>query len=205
MVLPCFLITAFNLENLRRLIYGVFQDEDILFFFQEQNGLSLLSDLPVDANVSGVGFNEDNTSPGSISTGTLIDSYYFSFDIPNNITSSTSDVIEIEFSQPILGLIFLTNSLDNTDSVLGRTGIVYPTSSSLRRCLEARDPGITWDNDNFNLSAQLRISNDTNVKIDNFRVVTAADIPFEFSPASGLLLALSIIFLSKILSRFKRQ
>ncbi|ELS02821.1 hypothetical protein Xen7305DRAFT_00025390 [Xenococcus sp. PCC 7305] len=181
---------------------GNFQDEDIMFFFTEQTGLNLISDLSVDANVSGT-FNRENANPGLINAGTLIDSYYFSFDIPNDITNSASDVIEIEFSQPILGIIFLTSSLNNTDSVLGRTGIDYPTNSNVLRGVES-DPGITWDNDNLNLSAQLRVNNNNSFKVDHFRVVTAADIPFEFSPTSGLILVFGIVFLSRILPRVKQ-
>ena len=180
---------------------GIFQSDSDLFFFKEQSNLTLTSALRVDADQPGT-YNSNNEIPSTIAAGTSIDSYYFSFDIPNNIQKSTSDLAEIEFSQPILGIIYLRNSLDRTDSVLQRTGITYPTSSTLSRGVEKDNPGITWENDNVNLSAQVFVTNNNNVRIDHFRVITASDIPFDFSPTLGLIIVFGIFSVTKIVSKF---
>jgi len=83
---------------------------------------------------------------------------------------------------------------------LSRSDITYPTNPALLRGVE-RDIGITWDNDNLNLSAQLAVNNNNVAKIDQFRVITAVEVPFNFSPGLGLLLTLGIFSITKIVER----
>ena len=113
-------------------------------------------------------------------------------------------MFQIEFAAPILGIIYLKDSLDSTDSVsiLGRTGITYPTDPSTVRGVEAEaGRGITWNNDNLNLSAQLSVNNNTVTKIDHFRVITRTDVPFDFSPGMGLVLAWGFFASSRMLKQ----
>lgn len=177
---------------------GNFESNSTTFFFQEQDSFTLTSDLDVDISTIGTFNNSNSGTAGTISSGTVVNSFFFSFDPVGN---SISDVVDIEFSNPILGIIHNNASLNATDVVLGRTGITYPTNVTNRAVeLSGNSPDqITWVDD-FNLSSEVFAGNGF---VDQFRVITSADVPFEFSPSLGLLMIFLAIIAKKIFKSSK--
>lgn len=86
-------------------------------------------------NVSGVFVNMANNpcpAPGAAIPGVVsgnIDSHFVHYE---NYTGAPGGVGTVTFQDPIVGVIFLANDLDNTDALLGAFGTVYPTAFPFR-------------------------------------------------------------------------
>jgi len=123
---------------------NVLESNDHAFVFQEQQNVTLGSDLLVDQLIS-------SGSAGNISAGTVINSTFFHFD-PVGIAARSPDLVtvfgSITFDRPILGLIWtgvacpescpLSPEYLDASDFLGAVGAQYP-SGGLGRGLET-DP-----------------------------------------------------------------
>lgn len=178
------------------IVPGTFESNDEIFFFQEQESLTLSSDLDVNLSSPGT-FDGNGVSTGTISSGTVVNSFLFSFDPIDG--SQLSEVAEIEFSTPILGVIHAEGLLSTSDVVLGGAGITLPTGVS-GRAVEGSNGDTITVVDDFNLSAQVFAGG---VFVDQFRVITEADVPFEFSPSLGLLMVFLTIIAKKTFKTLK--
>lgn len=99
------------------------------FVFTERQCETLTANLPVDVlNPTGT-YRDTATQPGVIPAGTRVDSYYVHFDQPG--TAGTESVTgTLTFDQPVLGIIFLTPTLNATDAAVGAPGTTYPTGAN---------------------------------------------------------------------------
>lgn len=109
------------------------------FVFVEQACATLASGLGVDVlNPAGT-YGDASTQPGVIPTGTKVDSYYVHIDqVQTAGVRSISGTLT--FDRPVLGLIFLTHTLNATDAALGASGTTYPqVSDTAARGYDAPD------------------------------------------------------------------
>lgn len=91
--------------------------------FLEQEKLELVAPLPVYSPAPG---QYSTTSPPTLTTlppGTVVRSYFLHADSPQQ----TSNEIELTFDAPILGLLMSGTQLNETDSLLGKREVRYPS------------------------------------------------------------------------------
>ncbi len=179
---------------------GKYESNDTIFFFQEKNNFRLTEDVAVDITEIGTYPGNNTTTSGVISAGTLVDSYYFSFDPEGTSRTELSTQPSISFDNPILGIITQNQppnrTLNNSDSFFARNEIAYPTNNS--RGLE-RFELLTWE-DEFTIEfSRMRASG----SVDQVRVLI--EIPFEFSPGLGLVLAVGLIGSWELRKRLNKQ
>ena len=178
---------------------GNYESNSEIFFFQEQSNFELPADVNVDANQPNpLGYNASMTSPGVIFAGTRVDSFYFSFDPVGSPSQTNISGPTITFDAPILGMIYLTDSLNSSDTPLARSGMIYDGQGT--RGFETNGDLITWRNDNRTLDFTARV---TGGRTDQARVLVA--IPFEFSPGLGLVLAVGLIGSWELRKRLNKQ
>ncbi len=103
--------------------------DDQAFVFEERRCATLAANLPVDVlNPTGT-YGDTTAQPGVIPAGTQVDSYYVHFDQPG--TAGTESVTgTLTFDQPVLGIIFLTPTLNATDAAVGAPGTTYPAGAN---------------------------------------------------------------------------
>ncbi len=177
---------------------GQYESNDTIFFFQEKNNFRITEDVTVDITETGLYNGNDTTTSDVISAGTLVDSYYFSFDPEGTSRTELSTQPRISFDNPILGIITQSQSLNNSDNSLGRNSpFMYPTTNNSRG-LE-RFERLTWEDDFTIEFTRMRASG----SVDQVRVLT--EIPFEFSPGLGLVLAVGLIGLWELRKRLSKQ
>jgi hypothetical protein len=94
------------------------------FVFVEQACATLATGLAVDViNPAGT-YSDVLTQRGVISAGTQVDSYYVHFDRVQTSSGTVSGTLT--FDRPVLGLIYLTPTLNSTDATIGAPGTQYP-------------------------------------------------------------------------------
>jgi prepilin-type N-terminal cleavage/methylation domain-containing protein len=98
--------------------------------FQEQQGLVLPSAVSVDMTNPGAVSNSKGLSAGSIPAGTKIDCYYLHYEPPNNQGSVSN--VKFSFAGKILGVILLTQSINNSDATLGVPTTSYDHNNGAR-------------------------------------------------------------------------
>ena len=154
--------------------------------------------MAVDITEIGTYPGNNTTTSGVISAGTLVDSYYFSFDPEGTSRTELSTQPSISFDNPILGIITQSQSLNNSDNSLGRNSpFMYPTTNNSRG-LE-RFELLTWE-DEFTIEfSRMRASG----SVDQVRVLI--EIPFEFSPGLGLVLAVGLIGSWELRKKLNKQ
>ena len=89
-------------------VMGHLQSNANIFAFTEQTDLKLSGAVAVDITSPGTYNSNASLTPGSISAGTLVDSYFLHSDPVNNNTMYDASVT---FSTPILGVVVLSTSL----------------------------------------------------------------------------------------------
>jgi hypothetical protein len=158
--------------------------------FAEQQALTLPQDVVVDITSPGTspGPSDQNLSAGTITAGTIVDGYTLHFDV--NGSRATNDPLEaigsITFGRPILGLLALSTTQNNTNALLGLSGKTY--SSGPDHGLELT-PGGGGTSDVITLSSDRRtITLDLHNAsfADDLRVVTSAPEPGLSTLAAGL-------------------
>jgi hypothetical protein len=155
------------------------ESNTIIRAFNEQQNLTLPQALSVDITVPGTSPNaiSANLSPGAIPAGTVVSSYALHYDVVG--TRATNNALEalgsITFSDNILGVIVLSDSLNATNSVLGLSNLTY--SNGPDHGLELTPGGggtsdvITLGPDDRTLTLDLHNASFA----DDVRVVTAVD------------------------------
>jgi hypothetical protein len=157
--------------------------------FAEKQDFALPSNLAVDINTPGTFNSMASLTPGTIPTGTLVDSYYLHSGISGTATAPSFFDGSVTFDTPILGVEGLDLSLSGTNSILGLATTTYPTGS-VSQGFEFGNP-----RDSIIISANRRtltFSNETTGAADDLRIVTAA-VP---EPSSRLLIGAGVALLA---------
>ena len=149
--------------------------------FAEQQEVVLVSSLPVDISVSGTSPSavDSNLSPATIQAGTIVDSYALHFDVVGSLETKNAKEAtgSITFSSDVLGIIALSDSLNETNSAVGLPGVLYASGADHGLDL---DPAGGGTSDIVTLSADLRTITvdwrDASFP-DDLRVVTAVPEP----------------------------
>jgi hypothetical protein len=158
--------------------------------FAERQALTLSQDVMADITAPGTspGASDQNLSAGTITAGAIVDSYTLHFDV--NGSRATNDALEttgtITFGRPILGLLVLSTTQNNTNALLGLPGETY--SSGPDHGLELT-PGGGGTSDVITLSSDRRtITLDLHNAsfADDLRVVTTAPEPGLAALLAGL-------------------
>jgi hypothetical protein len=151
-----------------------YESNDLIRVFNEQQNLILGAPLLVDIAVAGT-YDQasDLTGAGGvIPAGTVVNSYLIHVDPVGSGTTLISYSGSITFSNPILGVIVETSTLNGTDAVLGAPGTTYYTGVNR---------GLEWTNqDQVILSVSmntLTMSLQTANVLDNIRVIEAVPVP----------------------------
>ncbi len=172
-------------------VQGKITSSTLATAFQEKQNLTLTSALNVDIAKPGAYSFTNMPPPGVLAPGTQVDSFLFYTD-PGNTTGITQFTGSLTFDRSILGLIVLSSSLDNTDSLLGAAGTAYPSGVSNRGLEFQAVSGdlITLSGDDRTLNYTFNTGN----SVDEVRVITsAAPVPEASTTLSlGLLLALGL-------------
>jgi len=152
------------------------------FFFAERVSSVLPSAIAVDATLPGTYDSVGSLTLGTIPAGTVVDSFFLHadpFDPNNGVFYSGS----VSFLNPILGVIALSGSLDQTDVILGAPGTLYPVAGSEpARGFELGSP------DMFVISPDgktLSFTTAASGADDQLRIVTAASLPQPVAPGTS--------------------
>ncbi|MDJ0660362.1 MAG: Ig-like domain-containing protein, partial [Crocosphaera sp.] len=149
---------------------GSLESNSEAFVFLEQSGLVLPSDLDVNITLPGNVTGSGSTSPGTVASGTVINSYFLHFDPIARNTATISG--SITFNSDVIGVIFGNNLLNNTDSLLGASDTIYSTGLSDRAVDIAYYDDLALSEDLRTLSFDLRASD----FVDQLRVITEATL-----------------------------
>jgi hypothetical protein len=162
-------------------------DTEISFFF-ESRGQTYGAPIAVDADRPG-DYNQGMLSPGTIPVGTIIASYYFTYDpvgTTNPGVNTYTNSPTITFNRPIGGLIFLdsppapTASLDASNSTFANPALTsYATGQFIG--VEGAAGGterIIWSGNTLTFRVGAGFGG-----VDNVRVLL---VPFEFEATTGL-------------------
>jgi hypothetical protein len=165
-----------------------------LFTFQESSNLTLSQNIPVDVTTAGTYQSKGSLTPGTISAGTEVDSYFLHSQPVNQPQVYFGS---ITFSSPILGLIVTGLGLDTTDALLRAAGTTYPTGNVGRGLeLSPTEDYVSPSSDLKTLSVHFTTHDD----IDEVRVITAA-VP----EPSSLILAVPSLVALPLLRRLIRR
>lgn len=135
-------------------------ENDKIVVFEERYSFQLADDLITDT--------------GTVSANTYIGSYFINFN-PVGTGIKSSNLQQISFSDQILGVIYLTDTLNATDATLGNSNVIYPTNSYYWRGLESG--GGTGDSFSILGNTAGNLLNVANNGVDQMRVITAAPVP----------------------------
>ena len=177
------------------LITGAFDSDEEMWVFIEQEDFVLGQDLEVDITEAGVyapgefmDNREEDLTPGTILEGTTVNSYIVHFDEASG--DSLTITGQIVFDQECLGLIILTDYLNDSDSIVGNSGTTYssPTNDSDWNSVRGLDI-LTYSQDPLELTISINqctidFTLTTKDGIDEFRVI---EVP---EPATLCLLGL---------------
>ncbi|MGI9289915.1 MAG: C25 family cysteine peptidase [Gammaproteobacteria bacterium] len=162
---------------------GPLEQSNVVQLYAEDLNKTLSGNLSVDALITGaITLTQGNTgTPGTIATGTVIDSWYFHMD--PSVTQTVNN-ISITFDVPILGVIHSNARLDATDATLTTTTCNGSCTfvSNARGTMENID-SLTISADRLTLTIDaLRVSNNNNFS-DDFRIITegSATVPVTLS------------------------
>jgi len=154
----------------------VYESDTNIFVFDEKQNLTLPSDVSVDITQAGTYNDAGDLTPGTITAGTVVNSYLIHVDPVGTASSLFTYEGSITFSNRILGVIVNAQSLNDSDSVLGIDTTTYWQSGSYWSYR-----GLEWTPQD---EVQISISLDgmtmhlaaSNV-LDNVRVVEMVPVP----------------------------
>ncbi|GMR23869.1 MAG: hypothetical protein BMS9Abin37_2343 [Acidobacteriota bacterium] len=159
-------------------VLGALEDDQLTRVFLEQSALILGSDVDADVMSPGAVDEAVDLTPGTIFSGTRVDSYLLHFDPLSDSGASSGG--SVTFNRDILGILVQTSSLDATDALLGALATTYQLNDF--RGVEGLGfaaEGVTV-NDVVTLSADFRTIGfdfSTTSRIDEIRVITAVPEP----------------------------
>ncbi|HEX2042962.1 MAG TPA: hypothetical protein VHF24_10035 [Acidimicrobiales bacterium] len=126
------------------------------FVFAERTCFILPTNLRVDV-VNPVGtFTQTTTQPGTIPTGTPVDSYYVHTDIPGT-TGQASFTGALVFDRPVIGLVYRIPTLNASDPIVGAPGTTYPSTATWARGYEEETDTVTVSADRRTVTFNNRI------------------------------------------------
>jgi hypothetical protein len=161
------------------LYVNALESDTTAFAFLERTGKILQAPLSVDASRPGTYSSTATLSPGTIAENTEVDSTIVHVD-PVGTHSWLNFSGSLTFSGDILGVIVLSGTLDQSDSILGGAGVTYFENNAYRG-LE-----LTPAKDSFTISADLHtvaFNVMTGGLEDEIRVLTSSTFS---SPSSSL-------------------
>ena len=148
---------------------GALDSDTQAFIFEEHASILLTEDLNIDASLTGT-VTSSPASPDTIAAGTSIASYYLHFDKIGGSSVFVEVNGDVEFDRDILGIVFLTNSLDDTDPILGFPSTLYPTLNPSRGIImEFGIDSFTVSEDRRSFQFSLQTAN----RVDSLRIITA--------------------------------
>lgn len=159
------------------------ESNTLTYFFTEQQNLVLPSDVAVDITTPGTYNSIASLTPGTVATGTDVDSYYLHTDPVGQPATPINYVGSVTFDTQILGVIVLDSEFNASNGVLGAAGTLYSASE---QGLELGPPG--GNNDSVVVSADgktLSFNLGTSTEADDIRIITAAAVP---EPSAWILL-----------------
>lgn len=115
------------------------------FLWLERGGFTLPQDIVCD--IGNPGYYSSSGPPVTIPAGTVVDIYYWHFDSPGNNSMSVND-IKMHFGGEILGCITNTNSLHQSDPIVGNPDTSYPSTQNAR--------GYEWGAEQVEISSDLK-------------------------------------------------
>jgi len=96
-----------------------------IYAFDEQQGVQLLADTPVDIVPAKEVEEPADLNPGIIPAGTCVNSHYMKYE---DLAGASAVTGGIEVGEPILGVAVLQTTLDQTN-FLGLAGVAYPVTA----------------------------------------------------------------------------
>lgn len=175
---------------------GAWQSDTQIQAFDEAQDLTLSQAINIDISTPGTSPNAStsNLSPATIAAGTVVNSYALHFDVDG--APPVGDAYEltgsITVSDPIIGLIVLSNSLTATNSILGIPGDTYPFGSDYGLELNPAGGGtsdiITLGSDDHTVTVDWRDASSA----DNIRIIT--EVPEPGTEMAWLGLAACVVF-----------
>lgn len=165
---------------------GNWESDTQIRAFAEQQNVTLQQGLTVDISQPGESdATNPNLSTATIPAGTVVDSYLVHFDPVGQPTSRVSLSGSLTFDEPILGVIALGDSLDDSDAAVGLPSVTTYSSGPGRGLEFVQED----DNDSLTLGAyQSGLQTVTcglrsTTSVDEFRVITAVPEPAVLAPA----------------------
>lgn len=156
---------------------NVTEDTEKTLVFLERSEYELPDPLPFDSHIPGVYSSNPNTE-GELPAGLVVNIYFLHFDPVG--TDAVEHTASITFPEKILAIIFISSTLDETDSMVGRDDVIYPEPGDYTdRGLEftSDQDTVTFHGDRKTISTDLL----TSTVVDQIRIITAtngADVPF---------------------------
>lgn len=111
--------------------FDVVEESGVAKLFIEHSHYILPQSVTVERSEPGTYTSNSQVSPKTLPAGSDVDVYLVHFD-PVGRSSSYVNGQMFGFSKPILGVIFSTSELADSDSTLGKPGVSYPTSQGSR-------------------------------------------------------------------------
>ena len=180
---------------------GAWESNTQIRAFSERQQLVLSQIVPFDISIPGTspGSSDSNLSPAMLQPGIMVNSYALHFDVVGSLATQNAKEASgtITFSDDVLGLIALSDTLNSTNGILGLAGILY--SSGADHGLELNPAGggtsdvVTLSTDRRTVSVDLRNASFP----DDLRIVTAVPEP------PGLILAAALVG-SLLIARTRR-
>lgn len=129
------------------LTHNAFESDEFVRLYRERTAYTLESTLKLDATATGSGGGNDY-SVGDLQAGNEIRSYFLHFDPAGSNTVTHSGGFQLTSDEEIVGIIFSQTRMAAADSIIGRSGVTYPTGYASR--------GYDANNDFWTISANRR-------------------------------------------------
>jgi uncharacterized repeat protein (TIGR01451 family) len=157
------------------LVTGAYESDASIFIFAEQQAFALTGDLTLDIDASGLYQLETDLTGGTIPSGTKVNSYIMHFDKVGG-AGDLSLAGSVTFDRDVLGIIILTENLDNSDDAVGDAGTQYESDSPDPQWHDFREPELNGQ-DTIDLSGDKRtvtVAWFTAQAIDEIRIIEQA-------------------------------